>query len=37
MPRVDWLWLFIGIVFALFVLPMIQAWISSRKSNGNGG
>lgn len=34
LAKVDWLWLAIGILFALFILPMIQAWFAARKSNG---
>jgi hypothetical protein len=33
MPKIDWLWFIIGIVFALFIIPMIQAWFASRKGN----
>lgn len=37
LAKVDWLWLAIGIIFALFILPMIQAWISARKNGGTNG
>lgn len=30
--KVDWLWLGVGVVFALFVLPMVTGFISQRKT-----
>lgn len=31
MPTNKWVWFGIGIVFALFVLPMVQSFVLSRK------
>lgn len=31
MPTNKWIWFGIGIAFALFVLPMVQGFIASRK------
>jgi hypothetical protein len=33
--KVDWLWLLIGIAFALFVFPMLSAWWSSRSAKSD--
>lgn len=33
--RIDWLWLLIGIVLALFIFPMLTAWWASRNTAGN--
>lgn len=35
MPPVSWFWLIVGIIFALFIIPMIQAWFASRRNNGS--
>ena len=32
--RPDWLWLIIGIIFGVVVVPMLQAWWASRGSAG---
>lgn len=34
MPPISWFWLIIGILIALFIFPMIQAWFANRR-NGN--
>lgn len=31
MPQNKWVWFAIGIAFALFVLPMVQGFMLSRK------
>lgn len=28
-----WVWFFLGIAFAVFLLPIIQAWFANRRSN----
>jgi hypothetical protein len=28
------LWFIFGVVFALFILPMVQSWLESRKRTG---
>ena len=33
--RIDWLWLIIGIVLALFVFPMVSAWWGNRSAKSN--
>jgi hypothetical protein len=27
-----WVWFFLGLAFALFVLPLIQAWFANRSN-----
>jgi hypothetical protein len=32
MPKQPWVWFLIGVVFALFVLPIIQQYFANRKT-----
>lgn len=35
MPKISWISFGVGVLFAMFVLPMILGFISSRKGGGS--
>lgn len=37
MPKVDWLWLIVGLVLGIFVYPMVSAKLKSGKAKPAGG
>ena len=35
MPNVDWTWFFVGIVFAMFILPYVTSRIATSRGGKN--
>lgn len=35
MPKINWLWFGGGVLFAMFVLPMIMGFVSSRSKGAS--
>lgn len=33
--RIDWLWLAIGLLLGVFIIPMMQAWWANRSGNAS--